>query len=150
KYTRVPSSMPNPVTSNNPLEAGFLGDHMWLDLDSEGRALLAWADTRQHAGTAPEEDVYYARVPALSGPAPPPPPPPPPPPQPPPAVRCQVPRVIGLRLAAARTRIRRARCSVGRIRRASSRRAGRVIGQSPRPGPVRPRGPRVNLVVGRR
>ena len=88
------------------------------------------------------------------GPPPPPAPPPPPPPQPPPpppAVRCRVPRVIEMRLAAAKTKIRRAHCGVGRIRkRANARRAGRVIGQSPRPGAVRARGTRVNLVVGRR
>jgi beta-lactam-binding protein with PASTA domain len=58
--------------------------------------------------------------------------------------------VIGLRLAAARTRIRARRCTVGRIRRARSRRVGRVIGQSPRGGAVRPRNTRVNLFVGRR
>ena len=61
-----------------------------------------------------------------------------------------VPRVIGLTLVRARTRIRRAHCSVGRIRRAHSRRVGRVISQSPRPGTVKPRGFRVKLVVGRR
>jgi beta-lactam-binding protein with PASTA domain len=65
-------------------------------------------------------------------------------------VRCTVPRVIGLTLGRAKTKIRRANCSVGRIRRAHSRRVGRVIGQSPRPGVVKPRGFRVNLVVGRR
>ena len=51
-----------------------------------------------------------------------------------PPVRCVVPRVIGLRLRAAKARIRARRCSVGRIRRARSRRVGRVIAQSPRPG----------------
>jgi beta-lactam-binding protein with PASTA domain len=61
-----------------------------------------------------------------------------------------VPRVIGLTLGRARTKIRRANCSVGRIRRARSRRVGRVIGQSPRPGAVKRRGFPVNLVVGRR
>ena len=49
-----------------------------------------------------------------------------------------------------KTRIRRARCSVGRIRRARSRRVGRVIAQSPRPGVVKRRGFPVRLVVGRR
>ena len=78
------------------------------------------------------------------------PPPPPPPPLPPPVVRCVVPRVIGLTLRKARTRIRARHCSVGRIRRARSRRAGRVIAQSPRPGRRLARGTRVNLVVGRR
>jgi len=58
--------------------------------------------------------------------------------------------VIGLRLGKAKTRIRRARCSVGRVRRARSRRAGRVIRQTPRPGLFKRRGYPVKLVVGRR
>jgi len=61
-----------------------------------------------------------------------------------------VPRVGGLRLAAARARIRRGHCSVGRVRRAHSRRVGRVIAQKPRAGTRLRRGGRVNLVVGRR
>ncbi|HMJ00502.1 MAG TPA: PASTA domain-containing protein [Gaiellaceae bacterium] len=73
---------------------------------------------------------------------------PPPPPAPP--ARCTVPRVIGLRLATARSRIRRAHCRVGRVRRARSRRVGRVLSQSPRAHALRPRGTKVNLVVGRR
>ena len=75
-----------------------------------------------------------------------------PPPPPPPPARCRVPRVLGLRLGNARQRIRRANCSVGRVRRVRTRRAlrGRVIGQSPRPGAVRRRGFPVNLLVGRR
>ena len=75
----------------------------------------------------------------------------PPPPPPPPRTRCRVPRVIGMRLAAAKTRIRRAHCGVGRItKRVSARRVGRVISQTPRPGAVRARGTKVKLVVGRR
>jgi beta-lactam-binding protein with PASTA domain len=58
--------------------------------------------------------------------------------------------VIGFKLPRARTRIRRARCAVGRIRRARSRMVGRVIGQNPQGGAIRPRGFRVRLVVGRR
>jgi beta-lactam-binding protein with PASTA domain len=65
-------------------------------------------------------------------------------------VRCHVPRVVGLALGRAKTKIRRARCSVGRIRRARSRRVGRVIAQSPRPGVFKRRGFPVKLVVGRR
>jgi beta-lactam-binding protein with PASTA domain len=63
-----------------------------------------------------------------------------------------VPRVIGLRLGAARQRIRRARCSVGRVRRVRTRRSlrGRVVRQRPAPGAVRRRGFPVNLWVGRR
>jgi Tol biopolymer transport system component len=72
----------------------------------------------------------------------------PPPPAPP--LRCVVPRVVGLRLAKARTRITRAHCRVGRIRRARSRRAGRVLSQNPRAGARRPAGTRISLVVGRR
>jgi hypothetical protein len=70
----------------------------------------------------------------------------------PPPVRCRVPRVIGLRLAAARTRIRARNCRVGRIRRVRTKRSrvGKVIRQSPRAGAVRARNSRVNLVVGRR
>jgi beta-lactam-binding protein with PASTA domain len=62
-----------------------------------------------------------------------------------------VPRVIGLRLGRARQRIRRARCSVGRVRRVRTRRAlrGRVVRQRPRPGAVRRVGFPVNLWVGR-
>lgn len=79
-----------------------------------------------------------------------PPPPTPPPPLPPPPRTCRVPQVVGKKLAAARTAIRRARCSTGRVRRARSRRArGRVLGQSPRAGRRVAIGTRVNLVVSR-
>jgi subtilisin family serine protease len=63
---------------------------------------------------------------------------------------CVVPRLRGLRLAAAKSAITRAGCSVGRVRRARSRvRRGRVIAQSPRAGlQLRPRA-RVNLTVSR-
>ena len=62
--------------------------------------------------------------------------------------QCRVPKVVGQRLGSARTRIRRANCSVGRVRRTRSMRArGRVLSQSPRPGIRRPRGARVNLTV---
>ena len=65
-------------------------------------------------------------------------------------VRCRVPRVVGLRLATARTRISRARCRVGRVRQQRSSRArGRVVAQSPRPGALRARGTRVHLTVSR-
>ncbi len=72
------------------------------------------------------------------------------PPPPPPAVRCRVPKVVGLRLESAKTRISRAHCRVGKIHRVRSKRVGRVLRQSPRAGAVRPRGARVNLTVGRR
>jgi len=63
-------------------------------------------------------------------------------------IRCVVPRVVGLRLARAKARIRSANCRLGRLRRVRSRRVGRVLGQSPRAEVRRPRGTRVNLIVG--
>jgi hypothetical protein len=63
---------------------------------------------------------------------------------------CKVPKVVGKTLVTARRLIVRARCRVGRVRRARSARArGRVVSQSPRPGVRRARGARVNLVVSR-
>jgi beta-lactam-binding protein with PASTA domain len=62
-----------------------------------------------------------------------------------------VPRVIGLTLKRAKSKIRSKHCSVGKVtRRASSRRVGRVIKQTPRPGTVKAAGFKVKLVVGRR
>jgi beta-lactam-binding protein with PASTA domain len=58
--------------------------------------------------------------------------------------------VVGLTLGKAKTKIRRAHCSVGKIRRSRSRRVGRVISQNPRAGAVKRRGFPVKLVVGRR
>ena len=67
-----------------------------------------------------------------------------------PAPRCRVPRVVGLRLAAARTRIRRANCGVGRIRQVrSNRQRGIVVKQAPRPGVSRTWGAKVSLSVSR-
>jgi beta-lactam-binding protein with PASTA domain len=57
--------------------------------------------------------------------------------------------VLGLRLGAAKQRIRHRHCSVGRVRRAHSRLVGRVIRQRPRPGTIERRGYPVSLVVGR-
>jgi hypothetical protein len=63
---------------------------------------------------------------------------------------CRVPRVVGRRLAAARTRIRKANCAVGRVRSRYARRArGIVIAQTPRAGTRKARGARVHLVVSR-
>jgi hypothetical protein len=54
------SSMPNLIPANNPVEAGFLGDYMWLAVDARGRPNIVWADTRGLNGTV-EEDVYFSR-----------------------------------------------------------------------------------------
>ena len=63
RYTRVTTgSMPNLTPANNPVQAGFLGDYMWVDTDRHGDAHIVWADTRPIRGTAPEEDIYYTEV----------------------------------------------------------------------------------------
>ncbi len=60
-YFRITTaSMPNLVVANNPLQAGFLGDYMWVAVDANNIAHLVWADTRGRGGTV-EEDLYYAR-----------------------------------------------------------------------------------------
>jgi len=60
--------------------------------------------------------------------------------------------VIGLKLAAAKTKIRRAHCSVGKVRRVRARRSlrGRVVSQSPKPRVVKRRNFPVKLAIGRR
>ncbi|HMI99542.1 MAG TPA: PASTA domain-containing protein, partial [Gaiellaceae bacterium] len=70
----------------------------------------------------------------------------------PPRPTCAVPRLIGMTLETARTRIEGARCSVGRVRRGRSikRRIGKVIGQAPRAGALRRIGAPVSIAVGRR
>jgi hypothetical protein len=134
-----------------------------------GEYLAAWQDGR----AAGRYDIIGSRIAdgtvldpvglLISGsgpppdpvPAPPQPPPPPPPPPPiieppPPAPRCIVPRVVGLRLSLAQRKIRRANCTVGRVRRKRSARAGIVLSQKPRARAIRRRGFPVTLVVGRR
>ncbi len=63
KYTRVTtSSMPNLIPANNPVQAGFLGDYMWVTVNDKGRPLIVWADTRGLNGTV-EEDIYFSTLP---------------------------------------------------------------------------------------
>jgi hypothetical protein len=63
---------------------------------------------------------------------------------------CLVPRVVGMRIAAARRAIASAGCAVGLVRRRPSVRARRgvVAAQRPAAGSERPRGAAVDLVVG--
>ncbi len=64
--------------------------------------------------------------------------------------RCNVPRVVGKRLALARRTIRARHCRVGRVRyRRAQRTRGRILSQSPRAGRRLANGARVNLVVSR-
>jgi len=60
--------------------------------------------------------------------------------------------VIGLKLAKAKTRIKKAHCRTGRVTRkhASKRKRGRVIAQSPHAHRRLANGHKVNLTVGRR
>lgn len=61
-YRRLtPSSMPNMVPANNPFQAGFLGDYMWVTVDDDGNPHVVWASTAGREGTV-ETDVYYARI----------------------------------------------------------------------------------------
>ncbi len=60
-YQRITTaSMPNLVVANNPVEAGFLGDYMWVTVDRTGKPYVIWADTRGRFGTV-EEDIYMAK-----------------------------------------------------------------------------------------
>lgn len=47
---------------HNPIEAGFIGDSMWVSVHSNGQRLLFWADTRGLGGSV-EEDIYFAKWP---------------------------------------------------------------------------------------
>jgi hypothetical protein len=68
-----------------------------------------------------------------------------------PPVRCTVPRVVGKRLVAARSAIKRGNCRVGTTRYAYSSRVkkGAVIAQSRSPRKVLPAGSKISLVVSR-
>lgn len=60
-YRRITtSSMPNLTAANNPVQAGFLGDYMWVAVSPGGQPYIVWADTRGLNG-AVEEDVYMAK-----------------------------------------------------------------------------------------
>ena len=72
RYKRITTaSMPNLLPENNPVQAGFLGDYMWVEVShhnfDQNDVHIVWADTRplpyrlSHQ-RFPEEDVYYARI----------------------------------------------------------------------------------------
>ncbi len=71
-YTRVTTgSMPNLTPATNPVQAGFLGDYMWVEVSrhhfDQKDVHIVWADTRPLPGRlahqrAPEEDIYYAKL----------------------------------------------------------------------------------------
>ena len=64
---------------------------------------------------------------------------------------CKVPNVVGMTLARAKTKIRRAHCSIGKITRKAStaRKRNHVLAQRPRPGRQLAAGAKVNLTVGK-
>jgi GH25 family lysozyme M1 (1,4-beta-N-acetylmuramidase) len=155
-------------TGNYP---GFGASPLWIarwadefgPLPAGWSTYTFWQWTNQPVEFPGDQDVFNGSQEALvalanAGPPPPVPqppapvPPPAPPPPPPPVIQCRVPRVIGMRLAKARARIRRANCGLARVRRARvrSRRVGKVLAQNPRAGLRRNRGHRVKLVLGRR
>jgi beta-lactam-binding protein with PASTA domain len=62
-----------------------------------------------------------------------------------------VPKVVGLTLKRAKTKVTRAHCRVGKITRKAStlRKKGHVLAQRPRAGRRLANGARVNLIVGK-
>jgi len=64
---------------------------------------------------------------------------------------CKVPKVVGLALTKARTRIAAAHCKVGKVtkKRAGRKKHGKVVGQSPKAGKKLKAGAKVNLTVGK-
>jgi hypothetical protein len=71
-YKRITTaSMPNLIPANNPLQAGFLGDYMWVEVShhnfNQKDVHIVWADTRPlpyrlSNQRFPEEDIYYAQI----------------------------------------------------------------------------------------
>jgi hypothetical protein len=60
-YSRLTTaSMPNLLPSNNDIQAGFIGDYMWVSVDATGAPYVVWADTRGLHGNV-EEDIYFAK-----------------------------------------------------------------------------------------
>ncbi len=65
--------------------------------------------------------------------------------------KCKVPKVVGLKLAKAKAKIRGAHCGVGKIKKkfSSRKKKGRVLAQKPKPGKTLTSGSKVNLTVGK-
>jgi len=62
-YRRITtSSMPDLTCAENPFECGLLGDYQGLAFSND-KVYLTWADTRGRGFNAPEQDVYFAKVP---------------------------------------------------------------------------------------
>jgi hypothetical protein len=65
--------------------------------------------------------------------------------------KCKVPKVVGLTLKKARTKLLKAHCRLGRVKKKASRpkKKGRVLSQRPKPGKSFPGGSKVNVTVGK-
>jgi hypothetical protein len=68
-----------------------------------------------------------------------------------PPVQCVVPKVVGLKLAKAKTKIKNGHCRVGKItkKHSSKKKKGKVLKQSPKAGKHLSAGSKVNLTVGK-
>ena len=68
-----------------------------------------------------------------------------------PLASCVVPKVVGLTVGKARSRIAKAHCAVGTVsrKRSSASKKGKVLSQSPRPGKRLKNRARVSLAVGK-
>jgi hypothetical protein len=66
-------------------------------------------------------------------------------------ITCKVPKVVGLKLTRAKSKIRAARCKVGKVTRkfSSRKKKGKVMRQKPKPGKTLPLNAKVNLTVGK-
>ncbi|HTS72229.1 MAG TPA: PASTA domain-containing protein [Gaiellaceae bacterium] len=72
-------------------------------------------------------------------------------PPPPPPAKCVVPKVVGLVLGKAKTKIVKANCAVGKVSKKTSPagKKGKVLAQSPKPGKKLKNHAKVNLTVGK-
>jgi serine/threonine-protein kinase len=66
-------------------------------------------------------------------------------------VQCVVPKVVGLTLAKAKAKIKKAHCRVGKItkKHSSKKKKGKVLKQSPKAGKHLAAASKVNLTVGK-
>lgn len=127
------------------------GAHVWVvgsTIFGNGTGLLPAGGLIDGLG---ENQVFGNGVDGVFSNATPPPPPQGEPAAKPPVVRCKVPKLTGLKLAAARTRLKAGNCALGKVRRkaAKPKQNGRVIAQRTKPGKRLPAGTKVAVTVGR-
>jgi hypothetical protein len=65
--------------------------------------------------------------------------------------KCKVPKLVGLTLKKARTKLLKAHCRLGKVKKKASspKKKGRVLSQRPKPGKSFPGGSKVNVTVGK-